>query len=114
MAKICIENIKLETTIGVRPDEQAKAQAIILSIEIETDITKAAVTDSIDDALDYQLLADEVCELVRNSRCALIENLAQRVLDKISSYQKVKTAKVKISKPHALEYADCVSIELAS
>ena len=75
--------------------------------------TQAAVSDSIDDTVDYKALTKKIIEKVENSSFFLIEKLTKVILDIVMEDPLVEEASVKVDKPHALRFADSVSIELS-
>lgn len=112
MAKINIKNLKLRTIIGIHDWEREHNQDVVINIEIHYDATKAAVSDRIQDTLDYKKITKAVIKLVESSRFQLIEKLASQILDLVLSEKKVKEATVRLDKPFALRFAESVSVEL--
>lgn len=47
------------------------------------------------------------------NRFALLERLTQEILDLVMAYPQVRYAEVEVDKPHALRFAESVSITLA-
>lgn len=108
---IRIKNLRLRAVVGVNDWERTAPQEILLNIEMEYDGVKAAATDSIADTVDYKALKLRIMDLVEGSHFALLEKLAQNVLDVIRHEPLVTRAKVEIDKPAALRFADSVSVE---
>jgi D-erythro-7,8-dihydroneopterin triphosphate epimerase len=111
MALIRIKNLRLRTIIGIFDYEREHKQDIIINIKIYFDHRKAVITDSINDTVDYKKITKKIIADVENTNFQLIEKLADFVLNIIMEDEKVQVAKVKVDKPHALRYADSVSIE---
>ena len=111
-AKIHIKNLALRTIIGANAWERKKKQDVIINIEMEFDPRKAAKSDKIQDTLDYKKTKRELIDVVEKSRCKLLEALATKVLRSIMKNQKVLSAHIQIDKPHALRFAESVSIEM--
>jgi D-erythro-7,8-dihydroneopterin triphosphate epimerase len=113
MAKIRVKNLLLRTYIGFNPDEQVNRQDVIINFEIETDVShKALAEDDPDDILDYKTITKKVIQLVQEGRFNLLEVLTQKILDLIMESKKVTKARVEVDKPHALRFAESVSIEM--
>ena len=55
---IFIKHLKIETIVGIYDWERKIKQPVILDLEMATDVSKAAGTDKIDDALDYKNYTD--------------------------------------------------------
>jgi D-erythro-7,8-dihydroneopterin triphosphate epimerase len=113
MARIKVKNLLLRTYIGFNPDEQINMQDVIINFEIETDVShKALSEDDPVDILDYKSITKKVIQLVQEGKFNLLEVLTQKILDLIMENKKVRRAKVEVDKPHALRFAESVSIEM--
>ena len=98
MGKIAIEGMHFYAWHGYFESEQIVGNDFIVDVEMETDCKKAALSDNLEDALNYQAVYDLVKrEMQIKSR--LLENVAKRILDAISEqFPLVKSANVKVSK----------------
>ncbi len=115
MTKIRVKNLLIRTYIGFNPDELINKQDVIINIEIETDITELAMkADEPHDILDYKTITKKVIALVQEGRFKLLEVLTKNILDLVMESDKVKWAKVEVDKPHALRFAESVSLEMES
>jgi D-erythro-7,8-dihydroneopterin triphosphate epimerase len=113
MATIRIKNLLLRTFIGFNPEELVNKQDVIINIEIETDIPeKALETDEPDDIVDYKTITKKVIALVQDGRFKLLEVLTKNILDLVMEDLRVKKASVEVDKPHALRFAESVSVQL--
>ncbi len=73
-----------------------------------------AVHDNdIDHALNYRTITKAIIPHVEGNRFALLERLTQEILDLVMSHESVRYAEVEVDKPHALRFAESVSITLA-
>ena len=79
MDKIFIHALKTEAIIGIFDWERQVRQTVIVDIEISADIRKAALTDSIDDTLNYKRVAKRVLAFVEGSQFHLVETLAEHI-----------------------------------
>ena len=111
-AVINIRNLRLRTFIGFNPDEKEKKQDVVVNIEINYAINNAVLEDSVENALDYKQITKKVIEHVETGRFLLLEKLVADVLEICSKNPIVSTARVTIDKPHALRFADSVSLAL--
>lgn len=111
-ATIKITNLRLRTYIGFNPEEKAKQQDVIINIEIQYPAEKAYISDNVEDALNYKTITKQVIEHVEEGRFLLLEKLVADVLAICSDHSWVKFAQVTIDKPHALRFADSVSLSL--
>lgn len=109
---IVIEKLQADTVIGVYERERGIRQVVCIDIELTTDISTPAASDSITDAIDYRAISDRITDFVRGSSFflieALVENIAMVVIDEFG----VDSVLVKLSKPSAIENANNVSIQI--
>jgi len=113
MARIKVKNLLLRTFIGFNPEELVNKQDVIINLEIEAHVPKEAIEkDEPDDIFDYKTITKKVIALVQDGKFKLLEVLSQKILDLIMEDEKVSWAKVEVDKPHALRFAESVSIEM--
>ena len=115
MAKIKVKNLLIRTYIGFNPEELVNKQDVIINMEIEADIPREALeADEPVDIFDYKTITKKVIAHVQEGRFKLLEVLTQSILDLILEDKKVKWARVEVDKPHALRFAESVSLEMES
>ena len=113
-AKINISNLRLRTFIGFNPEEKAKQQDVVINAEIHYRGDPAYVSDHQDDALNYKNITKNMIQHVEQGRFNLLEKLAADLLAIVSDADKVSYAEVRVDKPHALRFADSVSVTLSA
>lgn len=98
MGIIEIEGMKFYAFHGHFEAEQIVGNEFSVYIRIETDYNKAAISDNLDDALNYQIVYEIVKqEMAKPSK--LLENVAKRILDSLyDHFATIGKAIVKISK----------------
>ena len=111
-ATINISNLRLRTFIGFNPEELDKKQDVVINIEIRYAISDAALEDHVHGALNYKSITKEVIRHVEQGSFLLLEKLVADVLNICSSHRDVLFSRVTIDKPHALRFADSVSLSL--
>jgi len=62
MDRIFINNLSVETIIGIYDFERVTPQRVILHLEMSADIAKAALTEDIDSTLNYKSLYGCGCD----------------------------------------------------
>ncbi|CAM5224750.1 dihydroneopterin triphosphate 2'-epimerase [Alishewanella longhuensis] len=113
-ALIKIKNLRLRTYIGINDDEIANKQDVIVNARIQYSALDAANSDDMSKALNYRTITKQIIALVENNRFALLEKLTADVLALAErSPLSVSFAEVEIDKPHALRFADSVSLTLS-
>lgn len=112
MGVITVKDLKVRGIIGTHPWERKHQQDIIINLCIAYDSTKACQSDKLINALNYELLVNEVVKLVGKSKYLLLEKLTAKVLELLMSYPLVLEASVRIEKPQAIAEAASVCFEL--
>ncbi len=107
---IFINELRIETVIGIFDWERQIKQTVVLDLELATDISKAAASDHIDDTIDYKTLTKKVITFVESSEFQLVETLAERVCELVRNDFNVPWVKLKLNKPGALRGARDVGI----
>ncbi|PXF32705.1 D-erythro-7,8-dihydroneopterin triphosphate epimerase [Pokkaliibacter plantistimulans] len=111
-ATIRIKNLRLRTYIGIKEEEINNRQDVVINVRIRYDAERAASSDDMDNALNYRTITKAIIHYVEEHRFHLLEKLCQEVLDIALTHRDVLEAWVEIDKPHALRFADSVSMEL--
>jgi 7,8-dihydroneopterin aldolase/epimerase/oxygenase len=105
-----INRLRVDAVVGIYDWEQTQKQPLYLDLELAVDFNKAAETDNIGDALDYEQLAKELTELIEVSRLQLIESIAHEVVHYLIKRYGIHYGKVQLTKPRALGAAEEVAI----
>ena len=110
--KIFIHALKTETIVGIFDWERQVKQTVVLDLEFSADIRKAALTDSIDDTLNYKRVAKRVLGFVEESSFHLVETLAEHVAMLILEEFAVGWVSISLSKPGAIRSSLDVGVML--
>jgi D-erythro-7,8-dihydroneopterin triphosphate epimerase len=111
-AVIKITNLRLRTYIGFNEDEKKKLQDIVINLEIHYPANSLCLSDHVPEALDYKCITKKIIQHVEDGRFLLLEKLVSDVLNICTEHEVVTFAAVTIDKPHALRFADSVSLTL--
>lgn len=96
---------------GVFEHEAKNGQDFFVDLELELDLSKASVSDDLNDTIDYGALADLVVEEITGVRALLIEKLAGRIADRIkAAHQNIVRVTVTVHKPKAPVAAEVADI----
>lgn len=112
MDKIIIKDLLLRGIIGINPEERVKQQDILINMVIYADIRQAAVSDNIEDAVDYKSITKRVISHVEASSDFLVEKLVSDLARMVIKEFNVEKVRVRLEKPGALRFADSVGIEI--
>jgi D-erythro-7,8-dihydroneopterin triphosphate epimerase len=113
-ASICICNLRLRTYIGFNPEEKSKQQDVVINIQIRYSADLAFDSDDEDDALNYKTITKNMIRHTEHGRFHLLEKLAADLLAIATESKRVSFAEIKVDKPHALRFADSVSVTLSA
>ncbi|MDE6360990.1 MAG: dihydroneopterin aldolase [Muribaculaceae bacterium] len=93
-----IERLSLQANHGVLPQERLVGNRFEVSLTLEYDMERAAVTDDVAFALDYSKVAGVVREVMAEPS-ALLENVLLRMRDRIKrEFPAVLGGKIKLAK----------------
>lgn len=109
---VFINDLKIETIIGIFDWEREVKQVVNLDIEMAHNIGKAAETDDIQYALNYKAVAKRLISFVESSEFLLIESMAEQIAQIIQNEFNVPWLKLSVSKPGALRGAKNVGVRI--
>jgi dihydroneopterin aldolase len=98
MGKILLENMEFFAYHGCFSEEQIIGTKFIVDMELESDTSKAEITDHLADTLNYQ----EIYHTVKNEmeqKSYLLEHVARRIIDAVTSaFPGIVHIRVRVSK----------------
>jgi dihydroneopterin aldolase len=111
--KIVLRGIEVFGYYGVSPVEREIGQKLALDVECHADFTKACMTDSLEDTVNYERVYAKVMEIVERNRFNLLETLADAICRTILEHFKVRAVKTTIRKltlpfPNTLSHVEVV------
>ena len=109
---VFVKGLKVEAVIGVYEWERAITQPLLIDIALETDISAAAVSDDVDDALNYKAVCDDVSEWCKEIKAKLLEHLAGQIADKLLTKYACHKITLSVAKPTAIAQADAVGVQI--
>jgi dihydroneopterin aldolase len=99
---VFINDLRIETIIGIYDWERKVKQTISLDLEMGTDIRKSAETDAIEDTLNYKAVAKRLIAFVGDSEYQLVETLAEKIAEIVLKEFNVPRVKLTVRKPGAV------------
>jgi len=99
---IFLNEIKVETKLGVPDWERMTPQTVLLDIEIAMPNSKSCKTDKITDTIDYGAVVARVRQTLTENSFQLVEALAEHVCQLILKEFGAPWVKVKVAKPGIL------------
>jgi dihydroneopterin aldolase len=107
---VFIEDLRIDTIIGIYDWEREVKQTVALDIEMAADNTRPASTEDIADALNYKAVAKRLIAFTEDSRFQLVETLAERLAEIILEEFRVPWCRLKLSKLGAVTGSRSVGV----
>lgn len=110
MDTIFLRALKTEAIIGIYDWERQVRQTVIVDLEMRADVRKAALSDSIDDTLNYKRVAKRVLAFIEGSQFQLVETLTERIAMLMLEEFALEWVRITLSKPGAVRNSRDVGI----
>ncbi len=109
-----VEGLEVPAEIGVYEHEHGIKQQLFFDVACLTDLTAAGKSDGLDDALDYDRIAQVCRDVVASQHHQLIETIAYKVIEGIFELWpgRLGLVRVRVAKPGAVPDAKTVAVEL--
>jgi len=108
---VSIRNLELLMRIGVHGHEQGKPQPVRINVWL-TGECEAGV-DRLENAIDYEAVAEKIRAIAGAGHINLAETLAERIASACLEDKRVQNARVRVEKLHALPGAEAAGVEIA-
>ena len=109
---IKLEGLRLLCTLGMHEWERHVNREVCLDLALHADISAAAASDKIGDAVDYSAVIKRVSKFVKESKFKLIETLAEGIAAECLSLPGVTRVDLRVEKVGASEIASRVAVEI--
>jgi dihydroneopterin aldolase len=96
--KISIVDLEVFYHVGVPDAERAEPQRLLLTVELETDFSAAAKSDSIDHTINYFAVTQRLLKFGEGREWKLIEKLAADIADTVLAEFKPQCISVEVKK----------------
>ena len=110
MDRVFIEDLRIQTVIGIFDWECEITQTISLDLQMGFDISRAGASDDIVDTLDYKSVSKRLIQFVEGSEFQLVEALAEHCARIVLDEFPVSWLRVKLSKPGAVRGSSAVGV----
>ncbi len=113
--KINVEQIPCYVSIGIHDEEKKMGQKLFVDVYVEIDSSKATSSDKVENTFNYVEIYNTIQKTGKSKSYSLIETLAESFLEEILKHPSVKSAKIRVHKPHIPfpEFQGKVSIEVS-
>lgn len=112
MDKIIIEDLVLETIIGLFPWEREVRQRLFVDLEMQVNIEQAAATDDFQYVVNYADVCEQLASLADSGKFKLIETFVERIAERVLTHFDVAWVKVYVRKTDAVTQVASVGIEI--
>ncbi|MFL0804354.1 MAG: dihydroneopterin aldolase [Agarilytica sp.] len=112
MDKIIIEELCIHAIVGILDWERKVPQELVLTVELQTDLSRAAKSQNIDDAIDYALVAARLDDFIVSSKFKLLETLVEQAADMLLTEFVTPWVKIRCVKTQVLKNTKAVGVEV--
>lgn len=99
MGKIVIEEMEFYAFHGHYQEEQIVGNRFLVDLEMDADLTAAADSDNLNDAVNYQQAYQIIKNEMRRTKSNLLENIGKRILDALyAEMEGINKASIRIRK----------------
>ncbi|MBT8214421.1 MAG: dihydroneopterin aldolase [Acidimicrobiia bacterium] len=113
MDRIHIFDLEVDGILGIKPDERVNKQTIRVNATLWVDTKEAAVSDDIDDAVNYRTITKAIVAHIENGEPFLVERLVAEIVEIcFETDSRITEAEVRVEKPGALRHARSVGITI--
>lgn len=113
MDRIHIRNLEVMGILGVNPEERVDPQPIRVSATLGVDISAAAASDDIDDAVNYRTVTKAMIAHIESGAPSLVERLARELTEVcLGVDDRVAEVEMTVEKPTALRHTESVGITI--
>ena len=102
---VFIRNLEVLAHIGVHGHEQGKMQPVRINVDL-------AVEDKLDLVVDYDAITKKIRAILAAGHINLAETVAERIATVCFEDARVKTARIRVEKLHALPGAESGGVEI--
>ena len=96
--RIEVRGLRAVGTIGVLPEEQARAQPFEIDLGIESDIRTAGRTDDLEHTVNYAAALAMAAKVIESEPTLLLERVASRIAEEILGMARVDAVEVTVRK----------------
>jgi dihydroneopterin aldolase len=99
---IFLQEVKVNTVLGVPDWERMQPQTVLLDIELAMPHSRSCQSDAITDTIDYGMIVARIRQLLSEKSFRLVEALAETVAQMIIHEFGTPWVKVRVAKPGVL------------
>jgi dihydroneopterin aldolase len=108
--KIFLTALRTECIVGIWDWERKVKQTVVVDLEMGCDIRKAALSDHIDDTVDYKQVSKRLLSFIGESQYQLVETLTENIARIVITEFDVPWVRVRLNKQGAIRNSRDVGI----
>jgi dihydroneopterin aldolase len=108
---VFIRNLEVLAHIGVYGHEQGKLQPVRINVDLAVEDV-IAVEDKLEKVVDYASIEQRIRAIIGAGHINLAETLAERIAQTSFDDPRVKSARIRVEKLHALPGAESAGVEI--
>jgi dihydroneopterin aldolase len=108
---VFIRNLELPAQIGVHHHEVGTVQPVRINVDLAVE-DLLDLDDSLAKVVDYGVIEGKIRAILAEGHLNLVETLAERIASACFEDGRVKTARVRVEKLHALSAAESAGVEI--
>lgn len=108
---VFIRNLELPAQIGVYHHEVGKMQPVRINVDLAVE-DLLDLGDDLAKVVDYGVIEGKIRAILAEGHLNLVETLAERIAAACFEDLRVKTARVRVEKLHALSAAESAGVEI--
>jgi FolB domain-containing protein len=98
MSRISIVDLEVFYQVGVTEEERAKAQRLLITVEMDLDFSTASMSDRVEKTINYFDVAQELLKFGQGRNWKLLEKLTANIADFIMARFRPEAVTVEIKK----------------
>jgi dihydroneopterin aldolase len=108
---VFIRNLEVLAHIGIHGHERGKPQPVRINVDLAVE-DAVVLEDRLDSVVDYEAITANIRALVASGHINLAETFAERIAQTCFDDTRVRTARVRVEKLHALPGAESAGVEI--
>ena len=108
---VFIRNLELPAQIGVHRHEVGKVQPVRINLDLAVE-DLIDLGDDLRKVVDYGVIEAKIRAILAEGHLNLVETLAERIASACFEDSRVRTARVRVEKLHALSAAESAGVEI--
>ncbi|MCB0022537.1 MAG: dihydroneopterin aldolase [Caldilinea sp.] len=113
MDRIFIKDLLVRGIVGIKPDERANRQDILVNATFWADTRPAALSDQIEDTVNYRSAAKAMIAHIESEGPQLVERLAADLVRVcFESDPRIQAVEMSVEKPGAVRFSRSVGLTI--